>query len=483
MKLTVVFVAFVALLAVSAAALEVEREVREYTNDMEYVDHVDLDQSAQDLPVADHSMIEHTSEEHSEQHHDTEDDGPHFSMETEAEESLDDELGLNQSFLEADSNDDIDTSAMRAMALEINDAAQAQLSDDAEVLMEMDAEAETESEVDADAEMELDMEADPSGLSSTEVAQEKKDQQAERNAAAAEAADKAEEAADKKEASADAAAEAAAKAAEAQAAAAKAAAPAPAPVVVATAAPAAPAADKTIVQLPPDLSAEHAETIRVNEAATKTIQGAMAEMNGILASKDNTIRSLIYNISYLTVSMGKLANKVDLQRAYIGMLRNKLHIANLKNKQLHDHVEHSADTVVSIRGQLKAVEDRLNKQDKTTQLLSDFLTKNQDKIELPPLKDDLEIRGTPVVQPRSNARLARRVRAKVVASNSRLRPVPGTQVFADAHVPAFIPATNGPVFYPSSAYFTGVTPFTHPTYEPYGGHIPTIVVEREDSGN
>lgn len=451
-----VLIALIGLNFVSAT----QREVRSYTNEMEYVDQVNS--ASEESPVADHSMME-TESDHSSntQTQSSDDSGNHFSMESEAEEQAEDEFGIHSSFLEADAASDVDTESIRAMALEIHDFAQSHLDDDGEVVSMIEAESETEAE--------SEVEADPSGLTPAELAQEAKDKADEKKAKAAEAADNKEEAAAKKEAAADAKIIAAAVA-----------------LGVgpkgATAAPAAASStEKTVVTLPADLSAEHAETIRVNEAATETIKGALGQVGGILQSKDDTIRSLVFNISYLTVNIGKLASKVDLQKSYIGLLRNKLHLANLKNKELHDHVEHSADTVVSIRSQLKQVEERLNTQDKTTAALSDFLTKNQDKIELPALADDLEIRGTPVVP--GSARLARRVQRSIRLSNSRLRPVEGTQVYADAHA-AFIPAQPtavlGPQFFPSS-YFGA--PASASAFFAPGMDIPTIVVEANDDGN
>ena len=156
--------------------------------------------------------------------------------------------------------------------------------------------------------------------------------------------------------------------------------------------------------------------------------------------------------------MGKLANKVDLQRTYIGLLQQKLALSEAKNQELTGHVSSSAQTVLSIRAQLKDVEDRLNTQDKTTEALSNYLTKNADKIALPTLGDELNIvRPAAAAAPVAPAAPVRRI-------NSRLRPVIGTQVYADSDYTA-VPYIPQGAFYPPS--FDG---------------IPTIVIEREDDG-
>jgi hypothetical protein len=467
MKFTTIFVCAVLVILSITSVAGGRREVRSYTSDMEYVDHVDINQNSEDLPVAEqHSMMETESSEEP-----TEEKAMHFFMESEAES----EDALDQSFIEAESQDDLDTEVMRAMALEIHDAAQENIDESGEV------------------QMLIEVSADPSVLSAEELAEEKADFAADKADAIASQKDAAEEVEEAKEAQKDAAILATPL-------------PTPAPAPVQTAvpppttvpapAPAAPApvvvaappkivtVTKDVVQLPPDLSAEHAETLRANEAATGTIKGALKEMGAILQSKDDTIRSLVYNISYLTVGIGKLANKVDLQKSYIELLRSKLRLAKSKNRELRRHVAHTKKTTKSIRAQLQQVEARLNNQDAKTTQLKSFLKDKKDTIRLPQLADDLEVRGTPVnkkvssQQPRRRRRRSRRVSSKL----SHLRPVEGTQTYADAHSIPFIPAQA--TFIPASHYFVPgsvPTPLTHPTYNPYDG-IPTIVVERSDDG-
>jgi len=540
-------VAFIAPVLATEADIEANREVRSYVNELEYADHVDANpglssesestSETEDESSSDHAMMETESGDADSA------DEQHYSMmsdsEAEAEQQAEEEFGVTQqSFLEADAAQDIDTDVVRAMALEIHDHAQNLIDADDQVLLQVDSEVEAETETEAETEVdsELDLEAetesesemdafaeaeaeaelegqvdvdaegemfaDPPLLSPAELALEKADKAAEAADAAAEKKDNAEAAVDTKAAAADtkaaavaatvaaaaaaaptpapaapAAAPAAAPTPAAAAPAPAAAAPAPAAAPAATPAPAEPA--KTVVTLPADLSAEHAETLRANAEATATIQSALGEVSGILASKDDTIKSLVANITYLTVNIGKLANKVDLQRSYIGLLSEKLRVAQLKNKRLNAHVKHSVDTVSDVRQQLKAIKARLTSQDQKTEKLVDFLGQHKDTTELPALKDDLVIRGPRTTVPKHNAKLARRVRAKI---NKRLRPVDGTQVYASADYTRIpIPA---PHWFPSSFFHpTGPTPLTHPTY-PFGADgIPTIVVERRDDGN
>ena len=98
--------------------------VRSYTADMEYVDHVDLSNSAEDLPVADHAMMETASDNtNSEESAAPAEHEMHFSMAAEDDKEQD----LSASFLEADAAEEIDTAVMRAMALEIHRVAQAHM--------------------------------------------------------------------------------------------------------------------------------------------------------------------------------------------------------------------------------------------------------------------------------------------------------------------------------------------------------------------
>jgi hypothetical protein len=386
-----------------------------------------------------------------------------YAMQSE-EEAMD--LG---SFLESESTaaavdqqlSEVDTQVARAMALEIHEHAQAMLDAqemDAEMLVEMSAETETEAEAEAETEAEMEaeveaevdaeaeVEADPTGLSAEDLAQEMMDKAAESADAKAEQADKKEEAKDVAKATADGI-----------------------PIGVVPVVPVAPAAaPKVVVQLPEDLSVEHQQALQANTAATATVRGALGEVGAILASKDNIIRSLVANTSYLTLSVGKLANQIDLQRSYIRLLQDKLKVAGLKNRELHAHVAHSADTVVAVRSQLAAVEQRLNKQDKTTVMLAGFLKQNEDSAALPPISDNVEVRGTPVkkLKAASQRRAAKR-------SNVHMRPVAGTQTFARPaarfDIGSFFNGPAAPAFFQPLPYRGGLP-------------IPTIVVEETDDG-
>jgi len=252
--------------------------------------------------------------------------------------------------------------------------------------------------------------------------------------------------------------------------------------------------DKTVIQLPTDPSiASNAETLRLNVEATSVIQGALGEMSTILQSKDETIRSLIANISYLTVNIGKLANQVDLQKQYISLLSNKLELANEKNKQLHNHVELSAATLRAARKGLKNIRTEFDQQDQATTSLSKFLTSNQDNIVLPVLPDNLEVRGKPI----TSIPAPRRIRARTCRN---------CRVAADevVHVVRSSPLVS--ISVPHTVYRSNAVPFynrairrvhhisttrTHPRRSSYFAPryhrnaraiIPTIVLERPDDG-
>jgi len=335
--------------------------------------------------------------------------------------------------------------------------------------------------MDAESESELESESSPRPrkwkydplLSPADNRQGKLDWEAEHKDRLAEIADNKEEAADKTAAAADAAAAAANATAAAANTTAPAPAPAPAPAANTTAPAAPPAPEKKkrireIINLPSDLSAQHAETIRANEDATRTVSSALQEVSGILAAKDNTIKGVVANITYLTVNIGKLANKVDLQRAYIGLLHQKLRAEKLRNKKLRAHSRHTADTVNSFRQQLKFMSDRLKKQDKSRDHLENYLAKHKDNRKLPNYKDDLEIRGERITRPRHPHRGTRRGR--------RSRPVAGTQVYANAHYN--IPLARAQFL----AHFISDNAAAPPTFTVGADGIPTIVVEREDDG-
>lgn len=505
--LHVCLLALVALLSVTLVAAT-EREVRSYTSEMEYVDHVALNSiGAEEQVGASPALMETASTDDAVNQATA---TPSAPVEHKMGFFMEDETSL----LEAQAETEIDTDVMRQMALEIHDAAQANLNEEGEVVSflessadvdtdaDVDAEgesyADSESDADADAdsefyaesdadadsdaygesdaefESEMDSEVDReverdaiptrsmaeirnlaavrnrrldpnAGLTPAEVAQEVADNAASKRAAEEEKRDKVESAVDKVKAKEDAKILSQ-----------------PLPVVPQASKESSSAAAAEIVRLPTDLSAEHGATLRANEAATATIGGALKEMDAILRSKDDTIRSLVYNISYLTVNIGKLANKLDESRNYIKSLETKLNLSRAKVHKLKGHVAHSKATASSIRAQLKAVEARLNGQDAKTAEVSAYLAK---KVNTPNAKfnDNLKVVGKRV---KSVSRRGRKLRSK-------LHPVAGTQTLADASV-SF--QANGVFPFP-----VDVQTFTPPAFAPVGG-IPTIVIERADDG-
>jgi len=228
------------------------------------------------------------------------------------------------------------------------------------------------------------------------------------------------------------------------------------------------AAGNTIVQLPEDFSEAHRKLIRHGRKETRQSIQAARHVAVVLTDKDETIRSLVANITWMTVNMGKLADKVDLQSKYISLLREKLHIAKALNRRLRRHAADARSTNEDIRSQLKSIKSRLAAQDRKHQDVNEYLEKNVDKVKLPSLGPEMEIVG-----PRLHHR-----RRKFAA---RLRPVPGTQTYAAHFSPYIYPAS--PVFIPSSAPSVHVVdrPFAHPFEGPLG-NIPTIIVERPDNG-
>lgn len=345
--------------------------VRSYVNELEYVD--DVQNAAVTVPEAEPQLLEHStaasaSAVSSAADSEADAQGNSFHMESESDFSEDDALGITTMLeLPSTGTEEVNTDVMRAMALEIHEAAQLALPEDA---AEIDG-----SFVEMDSEAEAEMEIDPSVLTPAEVAQAIADAKADAADAAAEKADAIEAAKDAKEAAATAAPAAPATPAPTT----------PAPTVLAptaTAAPAAPAAAKPAapaaapvsIALPADMSLEHAETLRTSEAATFAIRGALGEVGAILSAKDDTIAGLVANISYITVNMGRLANQVDVQRSYINLLLRKLAIAQIKNAELANHVALSSSTVASVRAQIGAMESRLASQNSVTQALAQSLS-------------------------------------------------------------------------------------------------------------
>lgn len=452
------FLLFGLLALLCVSQLAAAREVRTYSNDVEYVDRVDVSPHATELPVAvaarETSLMEATSSTTMEQ---AEERPMQFFMENEpAAEEVWRELS---SFVELEA---VDTEVARTMALEIHDAAQAQL-DDSEgsmvlALVEAEAEAEVQAEVEAEAEAER-----KAALSPAELAQEQADAAAEKADRLAEQKDAAEAAADRSEAKRD---EKILKPAAAK------------------------KQKKTVVSIPADMRGAHSQTVRAQLAATRTVRGALGELNGILSAKDDTIRSLVHNVTYLTVNMGKLANQVDSQRAYIRALERQLAAARQKNLAMHRHVQHSHATAQGIRAQLAAVEKRLDNQDQATTRLSDFIARKKER-RLPKHKDDLEVKRPRKQKKQKKRRSARRDRFQ--RRVMRLRPVDGTQTFASGQVPfphyrvaqptfGSVPAAPRTVasgYYSRSAAVParGVQPLPAPY-----GNIPTIVVEAADDG-
>ena len=388
--------------------------VRSYVNELEYVD--DAARAAVTESVAEPQMMveqesEHTAAAAVSTAADSEADaqGNSFHMESDADFAEDDSLGIT-TMLEMHSAQEVNTDVIRAMALEIHEAAQAALPEDAAI-------DESFVEVGSEAEAEI----DPTLLSPEEVAQAIADAKADAADAAAEKADAVEAAKDAAEAKAAAAPEVSAAPQPAVPAPTAAAAPAAAPAALpaapnaadpaaalaaaaaaATPAPAAaaPAAAPAAVTpapivLPQDLSVENQESLATNEAATFAIRGALGEVGAILSAKDDTIAGLVANVSYMTVSMGRLANQVDLQKSYISLLLKKLAIAQLKNAELANHVALSTSTVASVRAQIGAMESRLNSQDDVTKALAQFLTaQGEGDAPLPDAPTEVEIVGT-----------------------------------------------------------------------------------------
>jgi len=70
------------------------------------------------------------------------------------------------------------------------------------------------------------------------------------------------------------------------------------------------AAGNTIVQLPEDFSEAHRKLIRHGRKETRQSIQAARRVAVVLTDKDETIRSLVANITWMTVNMGKLADKV-----------------------------------------------------------------------------------------------------------------------------------------------------------------------------
>jgi len=215
-------------------------------------------------------------------------------------------------------------------------------------------------------------------------------------------------------------------------------------------------------------------------------------MSTILSSKDDTIRSLIANISYLTVNIGKLANQVDLQKQYISLLSNKLELANVKNKQLHDNVELSAETLRAARNGLKNIGKRFDQQDEATTDLSKFLTANQDKIVLPVLPNSLEVVGKPITQlpvhrpRRIRARTCRncRVAADVVVRHPLVHVAVPHTVYRTSSVPYYNGAIHRVHHVTTRRHHPRQSRYFSPRYSRHSfqENIPTIVLERPDDG-
>lgn len=472
------FLLFGLLALLCVSQLAAAREVRTYSNDVEYVDRVEVSPHATELPVAaraaEPSLMEATSSAAAPAA--AEERPMQFFMENEA--GAEDVWRELSSFVESSSStealaqaaaqvEQVDTAVARVMALEIHDAAQQRL-DDAEgnmvlALVEAEAEAEVQAEAEAEAEAEA---ARKAALSPAELAQEKADAAAEKADRMAEQKDALEAAKDRKEAKQDK------------------------KILKATVAPAkAKKAKKTVVSIPADMRGAHSKVVRAQLAATRTVRGALGELNGILSAKDDAIRSLVHNVTYLTVNMGKLANQVDSQRAYIRALERQLAAARQKNLAMHRHVQHSHATAQGIRAQLAAVEQRLDTQDKATTRLSDYISHKKER-RLPKHKDDLEVKRPKGKKSKKRSARRDRFQRRVM----RLRPVQGTQTFATGQVPfphyrvaqptfatapAAAPRTIASGYYSRSAAVRA--PGVQPLPAPYG-NIPTIVVEAADDG-
>jgi len=525
MKSFVVFVLVLlglACLAVNVQASETEREVRSYVSDMQYVDRVESPSaSLVEMRSAGESASESDSESESlrppvivSHSFDMEGEEPapveadaHAFLEAESESEAEAEAEAVNTEVEREMAGEMQAAALALLETEMDntDAVLIQLSAEGEQESETEGEGESESESDAEADVEdedssnmlaelqseLDKHAEPAKqtlLPPKMVEQERMDKAAEQH-------DKAAEAKDKKEAAEDAAKAAAARARDAIAARLDAAAVAlhkakvanaKATAVKATTTKKTAAPAQSVVVLPSDYSAEHRELLKLNAASTQAINGGFSEMSKLISAKDETIRNLIANVTYLSQSVHKLAHQVDLQRSYINLQNKKMKLALLRNARLQQHAEDSAATVKVIQAQLKASEARLALQQKHTKELEAYLKAHEDKIQLPNIPETVKVIGLEPKKKPAPKKVTAAVK-KTAPTNTHLKPVPGTQTWAYSDETLPTHTFRGQSILGSTTRVpVNVRPFIPRQLRPLvfrpPPYIPTIVVEAPDDG-
>jgi hypothetical protein len=231
------------------------------------------------------------------------------------------------------------------------------------------------------------------------------------------------------------------------------------------------------------LTGDLSESQRAIVAAHREKTRQAASTLSLLREKDNTIQSLAANVTYLSIHVGKLANKVDLQKKYISLLRQKLHLSQSKNRKLRQYIRRQHKANEDVKQRLDAIKSNLASADAKRNELKAYLTANKDSIQLPSLGPDYAFTGPRIT--------GRRKRVKI---NSRLRPVVGSETFARSVYPFYAPnyavhtlpanygryghsVVSSPIIFPAGPTFSDGDAIQAPS------SIPTIIMERPDDGN